>query len=237
MPASVVYSSLMTEPDVALTDYFLTAECVVFSSLLSRLRIASAKAALKKRCVLFFIALGLASLFGGTVHGFFLDDTSLGHYILWRLTLITIGLVAFLSWMIGAELVIGDRGQQLIHKVAAFGLFFYSAYVIFGDQSFLIAVVNYLPAAMFLLVSLFLYSQKVKKNCGLWGVLGLLISFVATVLQQLEVGIHPVFFNHNALYHLLQAIALGFLFVAFRALMMERAIEEAPRGGRCSDGS
>src|SRR5207245_2244030 len=35
----------------------------------------------------------------------------------------------------------------------------------------------------------------------------------AALLQQLGVGIHPVYFNHNALYHVFQAIALFLFFL------------------------
>jgi uncharacterized protein DUF6962 len=41
------------------------------------------------------------------------------------------------------------------------------------------------------------------------------------VLQQLRVGLHPVWFNHNALYHLLEGIGLAMLFVALRAARSE----------------
>ena len=43
----------------------------------------------------------------------------------------------------------------------------------------------------------------------------------AAVLQQLHVGLHPVWFNHNALYHLLEGIGFAGLFVALRAARSE----------------
>ncbi len=39
-------------------------------------------------------------------------------------------------------------------------------------------------------------------------------------IQRLEIGIHPTYFNHNALYHLLQAVGLVLLLIAFRGLIM-----------------
>jgi len=45
----------------------------------------------------------------------------------------------------------------------------------------------------------------------------IVLMLAAAVLQQLHVGLHPVWFNHNALYHLLEGIALAVLFVALRA--------------------
>jgi len=47
--------------------------------------------------------------------------------------------------------------------------------------------------------------------------------FAASALQQLHVGLHPRYFNHNALYHLIQGIALALLFNALRLFLWERA--------------
>jgi hypothetical protein len=44
----------------------------------------------------------------------------------------------------------------------------------------------------------------------------IVLMLAAAVLQQLHVGLHPRWFNHNALYHLLEGIALAVLFVALR---------------------
>ena len=45
------------------------------------------------------------------------------------------------------------------------------------------------------------------------------ISLFAALIQQLRVALHPVYFNHNALYHVLQAIALDLVFLASRRLV------------------
>jgi len=46
------------------------------------------------------------------------------------------------------------------------------------------------------------------------GLIAMGITLVAGVLQYLRVGLHPVYFNHNALYHLCQAVGLFFLYRA-----------------------
>src|SRR2546428_2799167 len=84
----------MTEPDVALTDYALALECTVFAYLLQR-----------KEHALFFASAAVASLAGGTVHGFFLDARTLGNAVLWRITLIAIGVTAASAWAIGARVL------------------------------------------------------------------------------------------------------------------------------------
>jgi hypothetical protein len=38
----------------------------------------------------------------------------------------------------------------------------------------------------------------------------------AAAAQQAKIGIHPVYFDHNSLYHVLQAIALFMVFLVAR---------------------
>ena len=40
----------------------------------------------------FYLSIAIAAVAGGTVHGFFLDESSRGHSILWPFTLIGVGL-------------------------------------------------------------------------------------------------------------------------------------------------
>ncbi len=71
----------MTEPDVTLTDYALALEGILFLVLLQR---GHARPwGLRSWFSLFFASVSAASLCGGTVHGFFLDEQTLGHTILW----------------------------------------------------------------------------------------------------------------------------------------------------------
>ena len=90
----------MTEPDVTLTDYALAVECLIFAVILHRKK--SRYVRLGRWFTLFFASVCAASLFGGTVHGFFLDADSLGHAVLWPTSLLAIGLTAMTAWAIGA---------------------------------------------------------------------------------------------------------------------------------------
>jgi hypothetical protein len=45
------------------------------------------------------------------------------------------------------------------------------------------------------------------------------------VLQQAGVSIHPVYFDHNAVYHVVQAVAVVLLYLGFQRS------PEAPAGG------
>src|SRR2546426_3613230 len=129
----------MTEPDVALTDYALAIECTIFAYQLQR-----------KEHALFFASAAVASLAGGTVHGFFLDARTLGNAVLWRITMIAIGVTAASAWAIGARVLFPGPTARRVSIAAAAALAAYCVVTVFITQEFRAAVVFYLPAVVFL---------------------------------------------------------------------------------------
>ncbi|MEX2286615.1 MAG: hypothetical protein WD648_05960 [Planctomycetaceae bacterium] len=209
----------MTEPDVALTDFAIALECVVFAVLLWRNRVRAT--GLRFWFALFFASVSVASLCGGLVHGFFLDEQSRGQAILWPATLLAIGVAAFSAWAIGATLVFPPRVSRSV-KVAAVGqLAIYSPVVLFHNQEFAVALVNNLPAIVFLLIVLVLAYRREKHQGLLLAAGGLALTLIGGLGQQLGIGIHPKYFNHNALYHVIQAVALFLFFLGGRGLLVE----------------
>ena len=82
----------MTEPDVTLTDYALMLLCVAF---VRNLTSGSFKTTVvQKLWLVFFGSVAIAAATGGTVHGFFLEESSVGFQVLWPVTLLTIGITA-----------------------------------------------------------------------------------------------------------------------------------------------
>jgi len=197
----------MTEPDVALTDYALALECTVFAYLLQR-----------KEHALFFGSAAVASLAGGTVHGFFLDARTLGNAVLWRITLIAIGVTAASAWAIGARVLFPAPTARRVSTAAAAAFVAYCVVTLFITQEFRAAVVFYLPAVMFLLVALSVAYARARERGILVAVAGLGLMFIAAAVQQAKIALHPRYFNHNALYHLIQAVALWLLFLGLRRL-------------------
>ncbi|MGI8979336.1 MAG: DUF6962 family protein [Pirellulaceae bacterium] len=208
----------MTEPDVALTDFLLTAQCGAFSYWLSRMP-APRRRRLQSLCVQFFAVVGLASLVGGAVHGYFHDESTRGFQILWRLGLVILGAGSYFSWLIGAELLFRDAGRKLFGRIALAGLLLYAAYVLFWDQHFLFAILNYLPATLFLFVAFVLQIRTGPRRAALYGASSVLVTLAAAAAQMLHIAPHPTYLNHNAVYHLLQAVALVLLLVAFRGFI------------------
>jgi hypothetical protein len=92
----------------------------------------------------------------------------------------------------------------------------YFVIVLFIRRDFLIAILDYLPALIFVGGAFLLAHRRQKKPAFLIGFLGVCIMLFAAAAQQAKVGIHPRYFDHNAVYHVLQAIALFMIFLAGR---------------------
>ena len=170
--------------------------------------------------VIFFGATAAASLAGGTVHGFFGDSK-----ILWRFVLVALGVVSASAWAIGARLLFTDRIAWFITIAALVELAVYSLVVVFVTDTFSVAVANYLPSTLFLIIAFFASYRAGAGTPVAIGLYGLLLTLVAAAVQQARIALHPVYFNHNAVYHLVQAIAL---FLIFRAAMFLSPLTASP---------
>ena len=212
---------MITEPDVTLTDYGLAAECALFTYLLYRW--GDRQEPLRTWFILFFGSGGVAALVGGTVHGFFLGTETAGNAILWRATLVAIGVTALAVWGIGARIQFSPGVARWISIVAVVEFVGYGSVVLFITQTFLVAVLNYLPATIFLFTVLFILYTRARERQALVGLGGVALTFVAAGVQQGRVALHPIYFNHNALYHLIQAVALFMIFWSARWFVKARA--------------
>lgn len=207
----------MTEPDVALTDYGLAVLCAVLAWRLHRRGDRGSR--LRWPFTLFFASIGVTALLGGTVHGFFLDKTSIGNALLWPATMLGVGLTALSAWIIGARMQFRAGTAPWLEPAASLGFAVYAVTVLFVSRSFRVAVMNYLPAVLFLMI---VYGLRLGRGPGpapLLGLAGLALTLIAAAVQQGGVGLHPAYFNHNALYHLLQAAGLVLIYLSARPLV------------------
>jgi len=201
---------------VTLTDYGLVLECVTLAFLLSR---QNTKATgLRNWFIVFFCALGFSAFMGGTAHGFIYDKTSLLHTVVWDLTLIGIGVVSLAAWMVGLILSSSSNVRQWLSSFVIAVFIVYCGVVIQKMNTFLVAIVFYLPATLFLFTVFLLRYLKQRRLFLLSGFSGLLLTIVAAGIQQSGYGLRPIWFDHNALYHLIQAVAILLLFHAARGL-------------------
>ena len=196
----------MLEPDVTITDYILAAQCLCFALFIYK------KSENIPRLLLFG-SLASAALLGGTVHGFLPDTSSPTYAILWRLALISLGGMTLAGWYIGSGFLKSKQAAGWIKKAALAQFFLFGAIILFHSQQFLLAALNYLPAAIFLFAVFLRDYFKTKEKAFLWGVIGILLTFLGSFIQITKISLHPVYFNHNALYHVIQFVAICLLFV------------------------
>ena len=210
----------MTQVDVSLTDYGLAVECACFIYLIARLR-TRAKS-LRQVFVVAFLLIAVAALAGGTIHGFFLDERTIGYRILWPFTVIVMGITGLSGVHAGTALQFSNKTRVNINRIALAAFVLYVLVVLFVRRDFLIAIVGYFPALMFMGGGFLFAYRRRRRPPFLVGCLGICLMLFAAAAQQAKLGIHPRYFDHNALYHLLQAIALFMVFLAAREAIMSR---------------
>ena len=210
----------MTQVDVSLTDYGVAAECVCFSYLIAHRPPGSFK--FKSQFITFFLAVAIAAAAGGTVHGFFSNERSLEHLTLWPFTLIVIGITALTGVQIGVALQFSGTTAVYINRFALAFFLAYIVVVLFVREDFLVAIVDYLPGLAFMGSGFLVAYRRIRRPPLLVGFLGICLMLFAAAAQQAKLGINPQYFDHNALYHLLQAIALFMIFLAAREVIKSK---------------
>jgi len=200
---------MIGESEVTFTDYGLTVECALFTYLLYR---TDGRLPIKVWVMLFFASISIGALTGGTVHGFFPDKATTGYAVLWTITLLAIGVTALALWAIGANIQFSAATARWITFAAAVEFTAYCVIVLFFTQEFYVVIVNYLPAVSFLMIVFGLVYMRTREARVLVGLGGLALILVASWVQYERIALHPVYFNHNVFYHLIQAVALFLIF-------------------------
>ncbi|MCH7824502.1 MAG: hypothetical protein IH849_06830 [Acidobacteria bacterium] len=199
---------MLHEPAVALTDYLLAVECGVFAALLAR---RGADAA----WTVVFAATSAASLLGGTVHGFFPPDAE-GPAIrtLWVITMLCVGVIAAALVRAGAGVGWGRERARRLNPGLGMALIGYGGVVVFVSREFVVAIAAYLPAALFMMFVFARNGWRGRPAGVVPALSGIAMTIVGAAAQSASIGLHPVYFDHNALYHVVQAVALYLLFRA-----------------------
>ncbi len=195
---------------MALTDYGLTVLCSWFAWNCRHQTHSQRPGAL---WTLFFGSIAAASLTGGTVHGFFLDQSTFGYRILWPTTLIAIGVTAASAWVLtGISISKSACSGRMWAFFAVIVFLVYSSVVLFYSQRFTVVILNYVPPMIALLVANILQYTRTGLSPFLFVIGGILVTLAAAFIQQAGLGIHAHHFNHNSTYHLVQGIGLVMLF-------------------------
>jgi len=202
----------LTRPAVSLTDFALAIECAAFALLLARL--TASDGLLRKWFVVFFASIAAASVLGGTMHGFFEYSTSPVRTVLWTATLLSILVTSFATWTIAAILQLRPPAFTMGAAVRARpGSRSHARDSLrercVPDRNRRVPAGHGFPSGL-ILDDLPPPGQFRAR----WGIVGLVLTFLGAAVQQLKLAVHPVYFDHNALYHLIQFVALWMIYRA-----------------------
>jgi Family of unknown function (DUF6962) len=217
----------MTQTPVALSDFALALEAALFAGLINPGRRVQRRGSAQARSPnptltswfeFFFYAVAVASLLGGAVHGYVLQPTTASERALWPATMIAVGAAALSAWGIAFSLQLSPRNARRAAWIATVEFIIYTAVIICGTRSFRVAILNYLPAVLFLLLVFVSAYVRQRNSAYLVGAIATVITLVAAALQQSQFDVVTLGLTHNLLYHLLKGVGLLLLFLCARQL-------------------
>lgn len=201
----------LQEPLTVLTDYLLAALAAVFSFRLTGLFLQK-----RQRFVLFwaltFLMIAAGAFLGGTSHGFkpyFSDPLKA---VIWKSTVLSIGLASFFM-LAGSGHSFFRAPAAKLFFAAALAKFVLFAAVMSTTDKFLFVIVDYLFSMMLVLVFSLRDIRLPGSGAG-WLTGGILISFAAAAIQQSPLFLGPL--NHNDLYHVVQMGACSLLYTGVK---------------------
>jgi hypothetical protein len=197
------------EPMTMATDYLL-ALCAIWWGW--RLVISGARdgETVRKVWGSFLFATALAAITGGTYHGFSAHLSPLLLAILWKTTVMAIGVASFLVLVSIALARFHGFARKLVITIGAVKLLFYLAWMSVHDE-FVWVILDYAPTMLFILVVETWHAAVRRQPSSRWIAGGIVVSFIAAGIQASGFTLHR-HFNHNDLYHVVQIVALYLLY-------------------------
>ena len=129
----------MIQLSVTLTDYALALECFIFAWIFYSTE--NLVSGFNRWVVLFFASVAVASLVGGTVHGFLLEETTFTYKFFWSFLMLVIGVTSLSGLSIGAKILMTPELAKWVIWGAFLKLGIYSGVVLFINNAFWIAII------------------------------------------------------------------------------------------------
>ena len=194
---------MISEPMTLATDYLLALLTAVLAVLILR---ATDRQQARRLWGIAFSALALGAALGGTYHGFRLE-------VLWKPTVFAVGLASF--GMICGSAYATTRGP-LRYALLAFASLKVIAFVIWisHDDRYIGVVGD--TGVSFAVVAL-LHAFAWRRAGSPWILGGVALSVLAAAAQASGFDLHR-HFNHNDLYHVVQALAMLAYYAGIRRL-------------------
>jgi hypothetical protein len=131
---------------------------------------------------------------------------------------VLLGVTALSIWNSAALIGCRPGAARAIGRAAWLVFGIYTLIVCLGSQLFVVAVVNYLLAGVVLMAVLWRIWGTHRQAAARDGIAGMFLTFVGSIVQQSHIGLDPRYFNHNALYHVIEAVALLLIFRMLRSV-------------------
>jgi hypothetical protein len=128
--------------------------------------------------------------------------------------MLIIGVAASLAWILFFLLLGVERGLRGVVVAVTAAFLVYAYVVVHIDYSFRVSAIASAAPVLALLGLMLVRAVRDGHRNATIASAAIVLMLAAAVLQQLHVGLHPVWFNHNALYHVLEGIGLPGCFVA-----------------------
>ncbi len=190
----------MTEPMTLITDYVLAAVTAWLCFLLFK---RHEKQASRKLWALAFAALAVGAFLGGTWHGLLQND------LIWKATLLSVGVASFAMLAGSAVAALSGAARALVIGFALAKLAVYCAWMLRRDDFIFVVIDTGIAFAAVAALHLWRFNP--------WILAGVAVSVAAALVQASGFALHE-HFNHNDLYHLIQAAATLALYRGARRL-------------------
>jgi hypothetical protein len=204
----------MNEAVTALTNLLLALEALVLGLFLLRRGLRFGPVRLLWG--LFFLAVAVASALGGLVHGF---SGALGPgraATLWVATLVAVALAGLLAWAIATLQALSGRRRQIAFAGAAGAFLGVTGVVILLRPEFAVVVAYVVPALAVLCLVHMRHWLRVGDPASLWALVGLGLAALGTAVQAMGLELSARYFDHNATFHAILAVAFYCLFQGAR---------------------
>ncbi len=187
-----------------LTDFALAAACLIFSWKLWSQH--ATRKGLNQSFFGLFIATALAAIAGGLRHTYPLHShASLRAGVA---VLVLAGVAAYNVWLIDVQLILGgDRSVRVARWIFRVLFVLYMA-AMWSHPRFSTAILSYFPAAVVLFVIAVLRARHAKNRFYFFGVVGLLLCFLAVWANITQFHIDKVYLTSDVLYDIFEGFGL-----------------------------
>ncbi len=149
----------------------------------------------------------MTAFLGGTYHGFQITWV-------WKPTVFAIGIASFGMLAGSAYTTTSGNVRRALLAAAALKLVFYEAWML-GHDDFIFVVAD-TASAMLAVAALHLLA--LDNPATRWILGGVAVSLIAAGIQAGRVALHPQWFNHNDLYHVVQIAAMALYYAGARRM-------------------